>query len=284
MSIGAGARSETFGLFGCTRRMLKREEIISGLRERLVGNPEVRAAWLGGSDANKRADEWSDIDLMVIGAPGKTEAVAEAIERAVESISPIRIRYRLPMPTWHGFEQAFYQLENAPEDLMIDWLIVEEGKAHPWFEKERHGVGRVLFDKIGAVKVQSVDMRACHEAASKKVSELRLKFSLFRHLPVKCARRGLPADAAYFYQGLVLRPLVDLLRCAHCVERHDFGFRYLRDDLPRDVYGEIERLCWPSGPGEIAGAVERASELFQKALEQWDADEMNTRDRAGVTA
>ncbi|MBN8597965.1 MAG: nucleotidyltransferase domain-containing protein [Planctomycetes bacterium] len=264
--------------------MLNREEIISGLRERLHENPEIRAIWLGGSDANKRADAWSDIDLMVIGAPGKTEAVAAAIERAVEEISPIRIRFRLPMPTWHGFEQAFYQLENAPEELMIDWLIVEEGKPHPWFEKERHGVGRVLFDKIGVVKEQSVDVDACRGAAAKKVSELRLKFPLYRHLPVKFARRGLPVDAAYFYQALVLRPLVDLLRCVHCVERHDFGFRYLRDDLPRDVYGEIERLCWPSGPGEIPGAVERASALFQKALEQWDANEMRLAERAGAPA
>lgn len=264
--------------------MLKREEIIHGLEAGLRENPDIRAAWLGGSDANKRADEWSDIDLMVIGAPGKTEAVASAIEMAVERVSPIRIRFRLPMPTWHGFEQAFYQLENAPEDLMIDWLIVEEGKPHPWFEKERHGVGRILFDKVGLVKEQHVDVRACRGAAEKKVKEVRLKFPLYRHLPVKFARRGLPVDAAYFYQALVLRPLVDLLRCLHCVERHDFGFRYLREDLPRDVYGEIERLCWPSGPGEIAGAVERASELFQKALEQWDANEMRFAERAGAPA
>lgn len=264
--------------------MLKREEIIHQLDEGLRENPDIRAAWLGGSDANKRADEWSDIDLMVVGAPGKTEAVAAAIETAVERVSPIRIRFRLPMPTWHGFEQAFYQLENAPEELMIDWLIVEEGKPHPWFEKERHGVGRVLFDKIGAVKEQRVDVRACQRAAAKKVHEVRLKFPLYRHLPVKFARRGLPVDAAYFYQALVLRPLVDLLRCVHCVERHDFGFRYLRDDLPLDVYGEIERLCWPPGPGEIPGAVERASELFQKALEQWDATEMRLAERAGAPA
>lgn len=256
--------------------MLKREEIISGIRERLHENPDIQAAWLGGSDANKRADEWSDIDLMVIGAAGKSEAVAAAIEKAVENISPIRIRFRLPTPTWHGFEQAFYQLENAPEDLMIDWLIMEEGKPHPWFEKERHGVGRVLFDKIGAVKVQGVDLGACREAAAKKVQELRLKFPLFRHLPVKFARRGLPVDAAYFYQTLVLRPVVDLLRCLYCVERYDFGFRYLRDDLPREVYGAVERLCWPAGPGSIATAVEEASALFQKALTEWDAAELSS--------
>lgn len=251
--------------------MLTREAIIGALQRDLAAQPDIRAAWLGGSDANGRADEWSDVDLMVIGAAGRLEAVAVAIEAAVERISPIRVKFRLPMPTWHGFEQAFYQLEHAPEELMIDWLIIEEGKPHPWFEVERHGTGRVLFDRVGAVVEAHVNMRTCYDAAAKKVEELRLKFPMFRHLPVKLARRGLPVDAASFYQALVLRPLVDLLRCVYCVERHDFGFRYLRDDLPREVYHEIERLCWLSGPGEIAGAVERASALFQRALVEWDA-------------
>lgn len=262
--------------------MLTREEIISGLEAGLVGNADFRAAWLGGSDANGRADEWSDIDLMVVCAPGRTEAAATAIEEAVRSLGPIRIRFRLPSPTWHGFEQAFYQLENAPEDLMIDWLIVEKDKPHPWFEKERHGVGRLLFDHDSLVRVAHVDRAACFESAAKKVKEARTKFPLFRHLPVKLARRNLPVDAAYFYQGLVLRPLVDVLRCVHCIERYDFGFRYLKDDLPRDEYERIARLCWLSGPEAIAGAVEEATEMFARALVTWDEAEMRERGRAGA--
>ena len=271
---------ETLVFLACRRHMLTREAIIDALRRDLEGHADIRTAWLGGSDANGRADEWSDVDLMVIGAAGRTEAVAAAIEAAVERISPIRVKFRLPMPTWHGFEQAFYQLENATEDLMIDWLIIEEGKPHPWFEVERHGTGRVLFDKIGAIVERHVNVQACREIAAKKVGELRVKFPIFRHLPVKLARRGLPVDSAYFYQALVLRPLVDLLRCLHCIERHDFGFRYLRDDLPRELYEEIERLCWLSGPGEIARAVERVSELFQRALDEWDEREMRITRRA----
>ncbi|MBX3389325.1 MAG: nucleotidyltransferase domain-containing protein [Phycisphaeraceae bacterium] len=264
--------------------MLHREEIISGLREQLIANPDFRAAWLGGSDANGRTDEWSDIDLMVVCARGKTEAAATVIEAAVEKIGPIRIRFRLPTPTWHGFEQAFYQLENAPEDLMIDWLIVEEDKPHPWFEKERHGVGRLLFDHDSLVRVAHVDRAACIDAAAKKVKEMRKKFPLFRHLPVKLARRNLPVDAAYFYQALVLRPLVDLLRCVHCIERYDFGFRYLKDDLPRGVYERIARLCWLPGPEAIAGAVKDATEMFESALVTWDETELREAGRAGAAS
>lgn len=264
--------------------MLEREEVISALGARLRENPGIRAAWLGGSDANQRADEWSDVDLMVVVAPGETESAAAAIEAAVESISPIRIRFRLPAPTWHGFEQAFYQLENAPEDLMIDWLIVEKDKPHPWFEKERHGVGRVLFDHDSIVREGHVDRAACVEAAAKKVEEARKKFPLFRHLPVKLARRNLAVDAAYFYQALVLRPLVDLLRCVHCVERYDFGFRYLKDDLPRDVYVRIARLCWLSGPEAISGAVQEATEMFESALVTWDQTELREAGRAGAAS
>lgn len=252
--------------------MLSREAIIEGLKVRLLENPDIRAAWLGGSDANGRSDAASDVDLMLIVAKGRTESAAEAVEQAVESISPIRIRLRLPMPTWHGFEQAFYQLQNAPEDVMIDWLIIEEDQRHPWLEAERHGVPRVLFDRAGVVRSVPADLAACRSSAARKVEELRLKFPLFRHLPIKLARRGLPVDAAYFYQNLVLRAVVDMLRCVHCPQRFDFGFRYVRDDLPPQAYQVLQRLSWLSGPDRVEAAVAEAGTLFHEALAQWDRE------------
>ena len=33
-----------------------------------------------------------------------------------------------------------------------------------------------------------------------------------------------------------------LLRAEHCPERHDYGLRYLRDDLPAEVADRLEAL------------------------------------------
>ncbi len=252
--------------------MLTRPVIIAALAN-LTEHEFIRAASLGGSDATGRADELSDVDLFLLVAPGdgSIERAAGAVEDTLRSLSPIRIAYRLPMPTWHGFHQAFYQLANAPEHLMIDWVIIEVGTPHPWLEVERHGTHRVLFDKDGLLKPVHVDRAAIARTIEKRVADLRQKFALFRHLGAKLADRGLPADAAYFYQALALRPLVDMLRVRHCPDRHDFGFRYLRDDLPRADYEAVCRLCYPRSAQDIPAFTREIGERMERLLRDWDA-------------
>lgn len=250
--------------------MITRQTIISALAA-LRSNDFIRAASLGGSDANARADEKSDADLFLMVTPGSVEPAAGAVESALRELSPISIVYRLPVPTWHGFHQAFYQLRDAPEYLMIDWVIIEVGTPHPWLEVERHGTHRVLFDKDSLLRPAHVDRAAIARTIERRVAELRTKFALFRHMPPKQVERGLPADASHFYQSLVLRPLVDMLRMSHCPDRHDFGFRYLKDDLPPREYNAVCRFCYPAGPDDIARFTKEINAMMTDLLERWDA-------------
>lgn len=245
--------------------------MIGALREGLAGDDCVRAAWLGGSDATARTDGASDVDLMVVCPAGRVEEAVAAIDDAVRAVASVRLRYRLPRPTWHGFEQGFWQFEDAPEWLMLDWLVMEQGKPHPWLEVERHGKALVLFDKDGDVVESHTDRAAIEAAVRKKVEDLRVKYPLFRHLAPKMTGRGLPADAAYFHHAFTLRSLVDLLRAVHCPQRHDYGFRYLREDLPGPAYEAVCRLCYPAGPGEIASMQSEADGLFEATLAVWDS-------------
>ena len=80
--------------------MLDRAAIIQTLSAAVRADPDVRAAWLGGSDANGRADERSDVDLFLVVRPGSVDAVAERLETGLAALSPIRLRLRLPHPTW----------------------------------------------------------------------------------------------------------------------------------------------------------------------------------------
>jgi predicted nucleotidyltransferase len=250
--------------------MLERERLIEGLRAGLEPDPTVRATWLGGSDATGRADEVSDVDLMVIAAPGQVVQAIAAIDTALAPVARVRLRYRLPEPTWHGFAQGFCQFEDTPEFLMLDWLVIEQGVPHPWLEVERHGTPRVLFDKDEDIAEAHVDRAAIDAAVRKKIEDLRIKYQLFRHLAAKCADRGQPPDAAYLYHSITMRSLVDLLRAVHCPDRHDYGFRYLEADLPRDAYDAVCRLCYPSGPGAIALMQREADRLFAETLAAWD--------------
>ena len=54
--------------------------------------------------------------------------------------------------------------------------------------------------------------------------------------------RGHVAEGVDLYLRHGLHLLVRLLRAEHCPERHDYGLRYLRDDLPAEVADRIEAL------------------------------------------
>jgi len=78
-----------------------------------------------------------------------------------------------------------------------------------------------------------------------------------------------------FYQGLVLRPLVELLRMKHCPERHDYGMRYLGLDLPPDVVAELQSLAFVAEAAALPLKHERADALVRSLLAElegrWDA-------------
>jgi hypothetical protein len=138
-------------------------------------------------------------------------------------------------------------------------------------EVERHGTPTTLFDKDGLIAPAHVDRAAIDEAIRRKVEEIRVKSRLLRHLPVKLATpRELPADAAYFYQALIMRPLVDMLRITYAPDRHDYGFRYLKDDLPADEYERVVRLCYPQSAADIPAFAAEATRRTDELIAAWD--------------
>lgn len=247
--------------------MLSRDEIIAHLAKHLEADPLFLAGWLAGSDANGRADDISDVDLMLIVENGNIEAGMARVEEIVAMLSPIKAKYRMPPATGPlAFPQQFLQLENAPEDLMVDYEVLERTIEHPWFEIERHGTPQVLFDREGLIVPVNLDQDEHKKKVAEKIEDIGKKYPIFRHIPIKCAKRGLPADAAYFYLVLTMRYLVDLARCVHCPDRYDFGWRYLNDDLPKELHDKIAELSYPPSMEAIPEYVERAQALIEELL------------------
>jgi hypothetical protein len=88
--------------------------------------------------------------------------------------------------------------------------------------------------------------RDAHAAKMRsRLERLRVTFPLFQPLVVRAIERDQPCDAAYFYNQLTLLPTVEVLRMRHCPDRFDFGMRYLRDDLPSELYQRVSRLALP---------------------------------------
>ncbi|MBL9119752.1 MAG: nucleotidyltransferase domain-containing protein [Phycisphaerae bacterium] len=251
-----------------------RSRLIESLRSALEVEPWALAAWLAGSDANGRTDRWSDIDLLVIVEDDAVERTFETCRRAIQAHGSISLELRLPMPTWHGHDQAFWQLEGVPDWCMVDLVVIRRGSTAPRFlEVERHGVAEVLFDRQGLVRPEPLD-RPAHEAkVRERLHALVPRFRLLQHLVRKAVWRNDAPEAIDRYLTFTLRPLVELLRIRNVPDRFDFGLRYLRDDLPSAVWSEIEAISLPGSLDAVLRFQATAERIFERevvlAAVQW---------------
>ncbi len=250
--------------------VIPRDTIISTLSSALEPLPYVHAAWLGGSAASGRSDEWSDIDLQVVVDDDRIEDAYDAVHRALESLSPIRHRHRMPTPTWHGHEQELVALRDADPCHFLDLVLIARSSRSWFLEPERHGAAVVLFDKAELVKPAPFDRDAHCEKMAARLEVLRTTFPLLQNLVTKAVRRGAAADAVQSYLSFTLRPLVELLRMRHAPDMYDFGLRYLDRDLPDALRAEIERLALPPAVDDVETFRQRAEALFQATLRAHD--------------
>jgi predicted nucleotidyltransferase len=243
-----------------------RVRILECLRRGLEPDPRVLALWEGGSAAFNRLDELSDLDLMLLVRDDSAGDVLESLERLLETISPIAMRYQLPSPTWHGHEQCFYRLRDCSEFLMLDIVVIRESAPGRFLEHERHGKGIVSFDKTGGIAPIGIDAIEFRRRLKQKLEQLESSFPLFQPLVRKEAQRGHAFDTLAFYQSQTLSPLLTLLRIRHCPRRFDFGLRYVELDLPAELVHRIRHLWFVGSLEEILAGQREAEKLFSATL------------------
>lgn len=212
--------------------------------------PWALAAWECGSASFQRADEWSDLDLLICVEDGKTADAVRALEAALGS--EVRLKWQVPEPTWHGSWQAFYRFRGGSPFFMLDVCISERSKPWKLTERERHGEPVVLFDRIGVAVATSIDRAELARTLRAKLEQLSLTLEMFADFPQKELHRGRMIDAIHWYQQMILSRLVTLLRMRHAPERHDYGARYLGFDLPPEDASRLETLYSVRDPAELA--------------------------------
>lgn len=252
-----------------------REHLITRLASPLATNPLFRAAWLGGSDASGRADEHSDLDLMVIVEAGRDDEAIDAVESILASIAPITGRYRLPGPTWHGHEQVFWSIDGYAMAGLIDLVILHPGEQARWLVTERHADARILFDHDDLIHPAPLNRADLARTLDHRIADLSARVPILAPLALKEARRGRDLDALNFYHALVLRPLVELLRIVHCPERWDYAMRYLDRDLPPEVHAQLRTLAFVSSCADIERNYPIAMDLIGAALKQLRPDDIS---------
>ncbi len=113
----------------------------------------------------------------------------------------------------------------------------------------------MVHDPDGLVELRPDDEDELRAAIAEAVDQIRQRRATAEWLVNRAIRRGQHAEAAQLYLGLALSPLVRLLRVEHCPWRHDFGLRYLHEDLPSDVAARVAALLpGAADPAEASAA------------------------------
>lgn len=239
-----------------------REQVLQLLVEKLEPLDYTQALWEGGAAAFNRQDEWSDIDIHLVVDDDHVEDAFIIVDRALESLSPIDLKYELPQPTWHGHAQAFYRLELGGRFLIIDLVVIQLSHPEKYLEPELHGQAVVHFDKSAVVHPPPFDWDAHHEKLKERLASLRMTFDLFQFLTLKELNRGNDLEAISFYYRFTLNPLVELLRIKHTPARYNFYTRHIHYDLPAEVINELRELFFILDLDDLRAKRERAERWF----------------------
>lgn len=219
------------------------------------------ALWEGGSAAFGRADELSDLDLVLVVEDGKVLEAVGIVEAAMEERGGFGQKWEVPQPAWHGCWQAFYRPESESPYFMLDICIAERSKPWTLTERERHGEPQVFFDRIGASTPTTLDPAETVNTVRAKLPQLLGALEMFADFPQKELERGRLIDAIQWHQTLIMGRVVALLRLRHAPERHDFGMRYLMFDLPEERWKEVEHLLYVKDAADLRAKTSRAVEL-----------------------
>ena len=227
------------------------------LTAQATADQDVRCAWVDGSAVTGGFDDWSDLDLSVLCTPGtSTEVYHRWLSQAREDFD-VRDVWELPEDTWPDGRQAFVNLQDRPGLLLepvrlIDLHVSDLADHHTHVDVRRHGAPRVLHDPDGLLVLEAEDVSGSLAVA---VDQVRQRRVTGEWLVNRAIARGHVAEAVNWYLRFGLEPVVRLLRVEHCPWRHDYGLRYLREDLPPDVADRIEELV----PGATPASLEELS-------------------------
>src|SRR4051812_10513336 len=248
---------------------MNRLELRSALHDRLVNCDDVLAMWEAGSAAFGRADERSDLDIGLLARAGSIDRIWQAVEHGLDDVGGFSIRWENPVHIFKGMTQRIYRPTRAPRWLDLDIGIFQDTAEDLYLQPQRHGRATILFDRSEGRRTADVrfDESAHRQRMAEALHQEIMRWNLYRDFVAKEIARGRTIDAFGFYLAFAVRPVITLLGMLHRPDRFDYGFRYVKDELPADAVRAIERLCYVESPAALLGRVEEADELFTRSVE-----------------
>jgi len=244
----------------------RRDEILAALLPPLAALEGVHAIWEAGVASWGQIDRWSDIDLNVDCDDERVGEVFPVVERALRSLAPLALNYRIPHPEEHAYQQAFYRLRGCDPCLLIDLAVFRRSAEDKFLEPETHGPARILFERPPGIRPPKLDRRGLARRIRARRERLRLRFEAFGCFVSKEIGRENWIEAFENYKRVYLDTLLELLRMRFHPVHFEFGFRYVHRELPPRVLRRLQPLYF----------VRDAADLGRKrrAAERWIREEL----------
>jgi hypothetical protein len=232
-------------------------EHIDWLTARCTQDPDIKAAWIGGSAVTGGYDDWSDLDVDVLCTPGTATTVHDRVVARFCADFQVKDRWTLPPDAYPDGAQSFLNLQARPglldePTLLVDVLFVDATDEHTHVDARRHGTPLVLHDPDSVLVLRPDDQDKMSAAIDLAVDQVRQRRVTGEWLVNRAIRRGHWGEALDLHLRFALGPVVRLLRVRHCPWRHDYGLRYLRKDLGDELADRVEALVPGHGPGDLA--------------------------------
>ncbi|MBJ7359282.1 hypothetical protein [Nocardioides sp.] len=238
------------------------DDWLAWLTARCESDPDVRVAWVGGSAVTGGWDDWSDLDVDVLCRPGTAVAAYERwLVALTADLRPASV-WDTPREWRPDGRQGFVCMQPRPgllaePTVLVDLVMSDLSESHRYLDVRRHGSPLVLHDPDGLLVLRDDDAAELARGLAEAVDQVRQKRPVSEWLVNRALARGHVAEGLDLYVRHGLHLLVRLLRARHCPERHDYGLRYLRDDLPPEVADRLEGLV----PGHSSRSLRELSGL-----------------------
>jgi len=251
--------------------MNKAQELKQNLYNLLIAEDAILSVWEGGSKATGFDDDYSDLDLVVVVIDDKVEDTFNQIEMVLKNTCGILRKYRVSEPAWHGFSQAFYQIDQVGPYFYIDLAIIKNSIPDKFLAENRHGKGFVWFEKQKIAIPYLEDKETVFNRCKKHYQLVIQSDFLIMTEVMKNIKRARFTEAFPFYYQFLSRHLSVMLNLKYRKDKVDFGLRYGYRDYPNDIFLMIESALKVSSTRELSNMFDQILELYQNLKTEFSA-------------
>lgn len=218
---------------------MRRDEIITGVKNATEPLSYAYALWLEGADATGYVDEFSDIDFWLDFEDDFEAQIIKDVEDALGKLAVIDFKYVINH-SHPKIRQRIYHLNDTSEFLMIDFCWQLHSREDGVFiQGDKIEAAKVLFDKANVVRYKDYNPTEYKDAKAMRFAECKYRFSQHPRI-IKYVRRKLYAEAFIYYNRYVIEPLVDALRLIFTPAHVDYYLVHISRHIPADKLKQLE--------------------------------------------